>query len=191
MIVCGICGGVDKKPILKCQYWPKNPSKCCTKLKPVLRPLADRDGKTVFCHNDALLGNILVTAGGQTRLIDYEYAGVNYREYDIANHFAEFVGVGDPATGFLDYDKHYPSPQFQLKWIKEYLGADVSSDSEAEDLQRLVDKFSPLPNLVWGVWSLVQAKHSAIDFDFLDYARQRFNFYQKRKTLVFGDDNLE
>ena len=36
VIVCGICRGVDKKQISKCQNWPKKPRKCCTKLQPVL-----------------------------------------------------------------------------------------------------------------------------------------------------------
>ena len=52
--------------------------------------------------------------------IDYEYGDYNYREYDIANHFNEFVGMGDE-NGFLDYQKYYPSKEFQLSWIDAYL----------------------------------------------------------------------
>ena len=52
--------------------------------------------------------------------IDYEYGDYNYREYDIANHFNEFVGMGDK-NGLLNYQKYYPSKPFQLKWIEAYL----------------------------------------------------------------------
>ena len=51
----------------------------------------------VLCHNDLLSGNIMailpegMSAGTDTdktiRLIDFEYAGYNYRGYDISNHF--------------------------------------------------------------------------------------------------------
>ena len=56
----------------------------------------------------------------KVNFIDYEYGDYNYREYDIANHFNEFVGMGDE-NGNLDYEKYYPTKQFQLLWVKEYL----------------------------------------------------------------------
>ena len=77
----------------------------------------------------------------------------------------------------------YKVCDFQLKWIQEYLG-DEADMEEVERVQKVVEKFSPLPNLLWGVWSLVQSKYSLIDFDFLDYAHQRFDFYSKRKHLA-------
>ena len=55
----------------------------------------------------------------KVNFIDYEYGDYNYREYDIANHFNEFVGMGDE-NGNLDYEKFYPSKDFQLLWIDEY-----------------------------------------------------------------------
>ena len=71
----------------------------------------------------------------------YEYGDYNYREYDIANHFNEFVGMGDE-NGNLDYEKYYPSKQFQLHWVKEYLqesnilnkNNDEPTDEEVVDL---------------------------------------------------------
>ena len=46
----------------------------------------------VLCHNDLLCGNILHipatdTNAAAVKLIDYEYAGYNYRAFDLANHF--------------------------------------------------------------------------------------------------------
>ena len=47
----------------------------------------------VFCHNDVLLDNIIVTPDGDSvRLIDFEYGGFNYQAFDIGNHFNEFAG---------------------------------------------------------------------------------------------------
>jgi len=46
-----------------------------------------------FCHNDLLLANILYDQEKHSiHFIDFEYAGLNYLAYDIANHFCEFAG---------------------------------------------------------------------------------------------------
>ncbi|KAL8222307.1 UNVERIFIED_CONTAM: Ethanolamine kinase 1 [Gekko kuhli] len=36
----------------------------------------------------------------------------------------------------------------------------------------------------WGLWALIQAKYSTIEFDFLGYAIVRFNQYFKMKNEV-------
>lgn len=47
----------------------------------------------MFAHNDLLLGNVIYTESTNTvTFIDYEYSDFNYQAFDIANHFAEFVG---------------------------------------------------------------------------------------------------
>jgi len=51
--------------------------------------------------------------------------------------------------------------------------------SKVEELRDLVEKFSPLSNLLWGIWSLIQAKYSDIDFDYINYAMQRLTQYKK------------
>ena len=44
-----------------------------------------------FCHND--LSNTNVHRDGQTtRLIDFEFAGRNYRGFDLAVHFSHWAG---------------------------------------------------------------------------------------------------
>ena len=127
----------------------------------------------------------MIDSANYVSVVDYEYGDMNYREYDIANHFVEFVGIGDEETGFLDYEKYYPDQEYQVEWIKQYLGPNGGGDdSAARQLQKLVDKFSPLPNLLWGIWALIQSKNSNIDFDFLDYAKQRLDFYRKRSHLA-------
>ena len=154
------------------------------KMESVLKPDADVHGKVAFCHNDVLLDNVVIN-DRNLAFIDYEYGDLNYREFDIANHFCEFVGVCDDNKE-LNYDKYYPSTEFQLDWIRSYLDQQGSQD-DAIALQKLVDRFSPIPHLFWGIWALVQAKNSIIDFNFLGYAIQRFDEYKKRAHLAAGN----
>lgn len=39
----------------------------------------------------------------------------------------------------------------------------------------------------WGFWSIIQARHSPIDFDFLNYSRTRFVGYFYCKGLYARD----
>ena len=54
---------------------------------------------------------------------------------------------------------------------------------QVEEVQKLIDKFRPLPNLMWGIWALIQSKYSTIDFDFLNYAVQRLGEYKRTLQL--------
>ena len=54
------------------------------------------DSPVVFSHNDINTGNILVREDGSNNwdpvvFIDYEFASYNYRGFDIANHFNEWM----------------------------------------------------------------------------------------------------
>ncbi len=58
--------------------------------------------KIVYCHNDLLLANIIFyEKNNSVNFIDFEYAGPNYRAYDIANHFCEFAGTYHMSYTFL------------------------------------------------------------------------------------------
>ena len=150
--------------------------------------------KIVFCHNDLMPTNILINQTTENAdeavsasFIDYEYGDWNYREYDIANHFNEFVGLPDAKTGQMYYENLYPTKEFRLKWLKEYIKntKKINFDQtveptheELEELDELVSYFTPLGHLVWGIWSLVQAKFSDIDFDYINYAAERLKQYK-------------
>lgn len=144
------------------------------------RELSGSDSPVVHCHNDLLLGNIIY-AGGKVTFIDHEYGAPNYQAFDLGNHFTEFVGIGDQN---LDYENLYPKEDFQKDWLRRYLAAYDGRQPTSEEVHRLyvlVNKFSLCANLKWGIWALVQAKNSSIDFDFIDYAMQRLNEYRRRK----------
>ncbi|XP_014008558.1 ethanolamine kinase 1 isoform X3 [Salmo salar] len=141
----------------------------------------------VLCHNDLLCKNIIYNQQGENvKFIDYEYAGYNYQAYDIGNHFNEFAGLNE-----VDYS-HYPERSLQLQWLHSYLeaykehkgqGSEVT-ETEVEVLYVQVNRFSLASHFFWGLWALIQAAFSTIDFDFLGYAVLRFSQYFKMKPEV-------
>lgn len=154
--------------------------------------LAARDSDLVFCHNDLLCRNIVLQSS-RVVFIDFEYAGLNPRAYDLANHFAEFAGM------LPDYDGgRTPGKNFRLDWITTYLrvvrGIENNNSSETDDeevrveaqaLDDHVRKFLMLPHLFWGIWAMVQAESSNLDFDYREYARLRLADYFRVKRDCF------
>lgn len=122
----------------------------------------------VFSHNDLLLGNVIYTKSmNAVNFIDYEYADYNFQAFDIGNHFAEMCGVDE-----VDYTR-YPKHEFQLEWLRCYLESylqrkDIQNE-EVEHLYVQVNQFALAAHIFWTVWSLLQAEHSTIDFDYVGY----------------------
>ncbi|XP_060783108.1 ethanolamine kinase 1 [Neoarius graeffei] len=147
------------------------------------------ESPTVLCHNDLLTKNIIYNSDeGVVKFIDYEYADFNYQAYDIGNHFNEYAGVND-----VDYSL-YPSLELQWDWLKSYLqSVRINSRVDSQITQREVNtlyvqvcKFSLASHLSWGLWALLQAKYSTINFNFLKYAAARFSFYFQKKEEYLG-----
>ena len=151
----------------------------------LLRQSQWSDDKLLFCHNDLLSGNILLQQRDDTAhrthvfLVDYEYSGNNYAAFDIANHFCECCGFDCDWT-------QLPTPQQRLTFIRAYITsrhqlagsmAAVDLDSEAAALECKVRAFFVLSHLWWGIWAIVQAKYSTIDFDYLHYSWLRKQGY--------------
>ncbi|KAJ2887370.1 hypothetical protein FB639_001373 [Coemansia asiatica] len=140
------------------------------------------ESPAVFSHNDLLSGNIIMSeTKDKVSFIDYEYATYNYRGFDIANHFNEYAGFE------CDYSR-YPAKEAQLEWFKVYLGQ-ANLDSSPESLEKMyveVCHFQLASHFYWGVWGLVQASISDIDFDYMDYARMRFEEYYKNKAQLLN-----
>jgi len=112
--------------------------------------------------------------------IDYEYAAPSPAAFDLANHFAEWGGF-DCEHALL------PTKPQRLDFIREYIRSyfehrsneKVPIDQEFE-VQRLfneVDVFRGIPGFYWGIWAIIQAKISQIDFDYASYAEIRLGEY--------------
>ncbi|KAF8398197.1 hypothetical protein HHK36_017123 [Tetracentron sinense] len=129
--------------------------------------------RIAFCHNDLQYGNIMFDE--QTRsitIIDYDYASYNPVAYDIANHFCEMVADYHTETPhILDFNK-YPGNQV--------------GDVEVEQLVQDVEKYTLASHLLWGLWGIISAHVNEIDFDYMEYARQRFQQYWLMKSALLG-----
>ncbi|KAG1456848.1 hypothetical protein G6F55_006268 [Rhizopus delemar] len=137
----------------------------------------------VFSHNDLLFGNIIYDdEKEEAHFIDYEYGCYAYRGFDIGNHFNEFAGFD------CEYWR-YPKKEFQLEWfdwyLTEYNGV-KPSEEEKEEMYKEVNGFSLASHFYWGLWAMIQAMISDIDFNYMEYAVLRFNEYYKRKDQVLS-----
>ncbi|NP_001120148.1 choline/ethanolamine kinase [Xenopus tropicalis] len=149
----------------------------------------------VFCHNDVQEGNILLLSSRSSSpsdrlmLIDFEYSSYNYRGFDIGNHFCEWAyNYQHNEWPFYKAQLNdYPSRVQQLRFFRSYLlemspGLSEGERHAQEEAMLLeVNRFALASHFFWGLWSILQAKMSTIEFGYLDYALSRFNAYFEQK----------
>jgi len=103
----------------------------------------------VPCFNDPMPGNFMIGADGSIMLIDYEYASMNDRCYDLGIWFGEM----------------FFTPEQEQELIEAYFG-----EVRPEILSR-VTVHKALADVKWALWSFVQQKVSALDFDYFKYGQ--------------------
>ena len=106
----------------------------------------------VACHDDLLAANF-ISDGNHIWIVDWEYAGMGNRYFDLAN-FA--------INNELDDDQ-------QAAFLEAYFG-EPPDDRRLASL-RLMRFMSDFREAMWGV---VQQGISDLDFDFVDYATKHF-----------------
>jgi thiamine kinase-like enzyme len=112
-------------------------------------PLSD----PVPCHNDLLPANMLRTDRG-VMLVDWEYAGMGHRMFDLGN-----LAVN------CQFDE-----AAELRLLRAYFGADPTDEQRADlHLMRLMSDARE------GAWGVVQGVASTLDFDFEAYAARHFD----------------
>lgn len=172
-------------------------------LKNLRSLLESTPSPVVFCHNDCQEGNILLLEGREKSenqrlmLIDFEYSSYNYRGFDIGNHFCEWMYdyTYEKYPFFRADALQFPTRRQQLHFISSYLAAfpdeseNLSSEEKAaveEEMLIEVNRFALASHFFWGLWSIIQAKISSIEFGYMEYAQARFDAYfdQKRKLGV-------
>ena len=105
---------------------------------------------SVPCHNDLLNANFL--DDGQIRIVDWEYAGMGDRFFDLANFSVNHeFGVDD--------DRHL---------LHAYFGTVREEDLASLRLMRFMSDFRE------AMWGVLQSGISELDFGFLDYATKHF-----------------
>ena len=138
--------------------------------------------------------------------MDFEYGAYNYRGFDFANHFCEYAGFD------CDWKKHFPNKDHIKQFVNDYIDALLNNDEKYckninENVINLFKKendftdnnydefldncydiiiiFTAIDHYFWGLWGVVQSKHSPIDFDFIQYAHDRLiGGYQYTLTLL-------
>jgi thiamine kinase-like enzyme len=106
----------------------------------------------VPCHNDLLPAN-LIHDGEAMRIVDWEYAGMGNRYFDLGNLSVNngFNEAGD-------------------EWLLECYWGEPCTRRRLATL-RLMRIMSDLREAIWGV---VQGVISELDFDFAEYAQEHF-----------------
>jgi len=108
--------------------------------------------------------------------IDYEYATPSPVAFDIANHFAEWGGFECDFTVLPTRAQRRNFLSTYLQAYNSFRGRDFIP-RELDQLMDEVDIFRGVPGLYWGIWGLVQAQISQIDFDYASYADTRLSEY--------------
>ncbi len=118
----------------------------------------------VPCHNDLLNANFL--DDGEVRIVDWEYAGMGDRFFDLAN-----LSVN-----------HEFSVADDQRLLSEYFGAERERDLASLRLMRFMSDFRE------AMWGVLQSGISELDFDFAGYAAQHFERMERTASEPdFGD----
>jgi thiamine kinase-like enzyme len=125
------------------------PTAAYTMAKATADRIERRRGRPVLvpCHNDLLAANFVGTAD-RTWIVDWEYAGMGDRAFDLAN-FAVNNGLDEAGDA-------------------ELLGAYGGADEDAHVLMRFMSDFRE------AMWGVVQEAIAELDFDFGAYADEHF-----------------
>jgi thiamine kinase-like enzyme len=134
---------------------------------PQVRAIADEieaalPYEPVPCHNDLLTANFL-DDGERLRILDWEYAGMGDRYFDLAN-FSNHHDLSVPEMQSL---------------IAAYFGESTPGQLARVQLMR------PMAAFWEGMWGVVQATCSELDFDFLGYADE---YLGKVRTALDNPD---
>ncbi|KAM6936919.1 choline/ethanolamine kinase [Xenentodon cancila] len=160
--------------------------------------LAATPSPVVFCHNDVQEGNVLMleerdhTSTEKLMLIDFEYSSYNYRGFDFGNHFCEWMYdyTYNEWPFYKATPSNYPTREQQLIFIRSYLAEQRRHSESAVDQTQVeenmmieANRYALASHFLWGLWSIIQAKISKIEFGYMDYAQSRFDSYFKQKRL--------
>jgi thiamine kinase-like enzyme len=104
------------------------------------------------CHNDLLNANF-IRGGDRLWIVDWEYAGMGDRFFDLANFAAN----------------HELDEAGKAGLLRRYFGERRDADAAALELMRFMSDFRE------AMWGVVQQGISELDFDFVAYANDHFD----------------
>jgi thiamine kinase-like enzyme len=106
----------------------------------------------VSCHNDLLTANF-VRDGGRVCIVDWEYAGMNDRYFDLGNLSVNNGFDAEHDRAFLELYFEEPATERRFATLQ---------------LMRLISDFRE------AMWGAVQHGRSDLDFDYAGYATEHF-----------------
>jgi len=122
------------------------------------------------CHNDLLADNFILIKEEASHnydspmyIIDWEYAGMAPKHYDIADMFQEIL-----------------VPREAEKQIVEA----YCDGHKFDHTLYLIDLFKPFPDIYWFLWSLIQLNISKIEFDYYNYGKVKYENAIKNLSLI-------
>ena len=125
------------------------------------------------CHNDLLADNFILIKekfehkyDSPMYIIDWEYAGMAPKYYDIADMFQEVL-----------------VPREAEKLI-------VTEYCDGQDFDKTlyyIDLFKPFPDIYWFLWSLIQLNISTIEFDFYNYGKVKYENAQQNIEFLSSE----
>ena len=128
-------------------------------------------------HNDLLADNFVLVEDGHRGkyiepmyLIDWEYAGMAPRYYDLADLFQEILVPRDAEKNIVE---HY------------------CEGKEFEETLYLIDLFKPFPDIYWFLWSMIQHNISKIEFDYYNYGKVKYENAKGNIKLIQEDYSLK
>jgi ethanolamine kinase len=121
-------------------------------------------------HNDLLAENFLLVQDPYKDrfprplyVIDWEYAGMAPRYYDIADMFQEVL----------------VPREVEHRIVELYCDGAC-----ADDTIRMIDLYKPYPDIYWALWAWIQQNVSSIKFDFYTYGKVKFENAQKNLRFI-------
>jgi len=115
---------------------------------------------TVPCHDDLLNANFL--DDGQIRIVDWEYAGMGDRFFDLAN-----LSVN-----------HEFGPTEDEVLLAEYFGDSTALHVESLAMMKFMSDFRE------AMWGVLQSGISELDFDFNGYAAKHFERMERAAGVI-------
>jgi thiamine kinase-like enzyme len=106
----------------------------------------------VPCFNDPMPGNFLIKPGSPMKLVDYEFASMNERSYELGVWLGEMFFAEDTAA----------------ELIEAYAG-----ERRADFVARVI-VMRALADVKWASWAMVQEQISALDFDYHKYGAWKY-----------------
>ena len=132
-----------------------------------LSNLLEQEGyERTLCHSDTWYWNFLKDPQDQYYLIDWEYAGMNYPQADVANYV---ISLDVTEEQYLDLAEHYEGHELSLKEKRFYFG------------------MLSMCTWYWFVWALyTETRGTKVD-DLPEWYRKTVH-YLKRAMELFGEE---